>query len=224
MNLIIFDIDGTLTQTSEVDAKCFAQAIKDALGVADINTNWSSYRYSTDSGLIKEIYEEFLQRKPSHGETNAIRDCFVNNLKHEWLKDKALYNPVLGAETIFQQISQLANWHLAIATGGWKQSALFKLDSANIAHAEIPKAYADDHVERIEIINTAIKHAQTRNGINQYQQIIYVGDRLWDKRAAEQLNIGFIGVGSEFSCNNQIFRITDYKNESILLDYLVAMQ
>ena len=29
MNLIIFDIDGALTQTNEIDSTCFAQAIKD---------------------------------------------------------------------------------------------------------------------------------------------------------------------------------------------------
>lgn len=37
MNLIIFDIDGTLTQTNEVDSKCFARAIKDILQIKHIN-------------------------------------------------------------------------------------------------------------------------------------------------------------------------------------------
>lgn len=222
MNLIIFDIDGTLTQTNDVDSKCFAQAIKDALKITDLNTNWPSYKYSTDSGLVKQIYEEFLQREPTDIEINSIREEFVHYLKYEWQNNKKCYVPVLGAAAILHQINQLSNWHLAIATGGWKQSALFKLDSAHIAHENIPKAYADDHIERAEIINIAIQRAQTQNRVNQYQQIIYVGDRLWDKRAAIGLNIGFVGVGAEFLDDDQVFCISDFKGQPTLIDYLAA--
>lgn len=46
--LIIFDIDGTLTNTNESDALCFEMAIKDRLNLAFIDTNWHNYKYSTE--------------------------------------------------------------------------------------------------------------------------------------------------------------------------------
>ena len=40
MNLAIFDIDGTLTESVAVDEVCFVQAFRDVLGIGSINTNW----------------------------------------------------------------------------------------------------------------------------------------------------------------------------------------
>lgn len=222
MNLIIFDIDGTLTQTNDVDSKCFTRAIKETLGIKDLNTEWSDYQHSTDSGLLNEIYAFFLQKTPSDDDINKIRDAFVEHLKQEWITDKNLYAPVLGAENIFQEISTLTNWHIAIATGGWKKSALFKLESAAIPHEELPKAFADDNVDRTEIIKTAIKNSEFLHGINQYKHIVYVGDKHWDEQAATSLNIGFVGVGNEFTkrhLSKHLF-VKDYQDNSMLFNYL----
>lgn len=113
--------------------------------------------------------------------------------------------------------------HIGIATGGWKKSVLFKLDSANIPHTTAPKAYADNHIERSEIIKTTIKHAQTLNDIKQYHQIIYVGDRHWDELAAMQLGIGFIRVGTQIKQKSQSFCIKDYNDSVVFLNYLEAI-
>lgn len=222
MNLIIFDIDGTLTQTNEMDSRCFAQAIKDVLRINSLNTDWSSYRYSTDSGLMKEIYENLFQREPQNHEIDEIRNCFVRYLKQEWQKNTSLISPITGAEKIFQKILNLSNWHIGIATGGWKKSALFKLDSAMIPHALLPKAYADDHIERAEIIKIVIKQSQLLHDVPQYVRIIYVGDKSWDHKAAAQLNIEFIGVGDEFSHlpRAQHFSVKNYEVDSSFLQYL----
>lgn len=227
MNLIIFDIDGTLTQTYTVDTKCFTQAVKDITHIDNLNTNWSSYQYSTDSGLLKEIYATHFQRAPSEDEVNKIRDRFVEYLKDEWLHDKLLYSPVPGAERVFQDIATLANWHIAIATGGWKKSALFKLESATIPHADLPKAFADDHFERTDIIKTAIKNSEFLHGINHYKHIIYVGDKSWDERAATALNLGFVGVGQEFQGSRpqpQRLFIQNYEILTPLLNFLETIQ
>ena len=133
MNLIIFDIDGTLTQT-EMDTKCFAQAIEDVLQIKNLNTDWSSYRYSTEAGILKEIYESFA-KIPTEEEINSIQKLFLTYLNDTLSKNSSLITPVPGANTIFHKIIALKNWSIGIATGGWKISALFKLDSANIPHS-----------------------------------------------------------------------------------------
>jgi len=43
MHLVMFDIDGTLTQTTKVDEECFVRSFKDVFGFADIDTDWSHY-------------------------------------------------------------------------------------------------------------------------------------------------------------------------------------
>lgn len=222
MNLIIFDIDGTLTQTNEVDSSCFAQAIKDTLQIQALNTDWASYQYSTDSGLLNEIYTAALQRLPLETEIQQIKFRFLDYLNAAWLNDKTVYAPVDGAVTLFEQIAALSHWHIALATGGWEPSALFKLTAAGIPYETLSKAFAEDHIERTEIIKTAIKRAKALHTVDHYQRIIYVGDRAWDRRAAHALNIEFIGVGKEFvgeSCSRGLF-VQTYEPHVALLEYL----
>lgn len=198
MNLIIFDIDGTLTNTTEIDAQCFVDAVKEILQISAFNTNWSQYQYSTDSGVLAELYQSLFQRDPTHQEVNIIRHCFIKNLKHAFTQNKMAFAPILGADKIFSMISQLGNWHMGIATGTWKDSALFKLLSAQIEHDRLPKSYADDHFERKEIIKKTVLQAQELHGVAQYDRLIYVGDKDWDYRAAKDLHMEFIGIGAEF--------------------------
>jgi len=39
VNLVIFDIDGTLTATNQVDTRCFAAAFLEVFGT-EISTDW----------------------------------------------------------------------------------------------------------------------------------------------------------------------------------------
>lgn len=55
MRVVIFDIDGTLTQTNGVDAECFTAAVQTVLGLPAIDTDWDSYSHVSDRGIIEEI-------------------------------------------------------------------------------------------------------------------------------------------------------------------------
>ncbi|MBI3191378.1 MAG: hypothetical protein HYZ36_01850 [Pedosphaera parvula] len=53
MHLVIFDIDGTLTETNAVDADCYVRALAEVFGFADVDTDWSTYPHVTDSGGLQ---------------------------------------------------------------------------------------------------------------------------------------------------------------------------
>ena len=63
MDLVIFDVDGTLVDSVGVDDRCFVQAFDDALGIRVAQTNWLEYQYQTDSGLAREIFCQHLGRR-----------------------------------------------------------------------------------------------------------------------------------------------------------------
>ena len=54
MNLAIFDIDGTLTNTNGVDNECFVKALAEAHAITEIDTDWATYPHTTrESALMK---------------------------------------------------------------------------------------------------------------------------------------------------------------------------
>ncbi len=56
--LAIFDVDGTLVQSYELDSECFVAAFNDALGIADVDTDWARYDHVTDPGIAAQIIRE----------------------------------------------------------------------------------------------------------------------------------------------------------------------
>ncbi len=218
--LIIFDIDGTLTNTNHVDSVFYEKAILDTLPLQSIDTCWQSYNYSTDTGIITEIIQSKLNRDPTLNELDSIKAKFFSYLASAFYEDKSQCVAIRGSQIIFEKLFQLG-WDIAIATGGWEKSALLKLEAAKIPHQAIPLAHSDDHIERENIISIAIGRAQVRYNKASYSKIIYVGDRQWDKVAASKLNIEFIGVGDELGAvnNKDFFHIPDF-TESRLEKYL----
>ena len=85
---------------------------------------------------------------------------------------------------------------MAIATGGWRRSARFKLECAGIPHEGLGAAFADDAHPREEIIRIATERAASRSGaeIDALGRRLYVGDGLWDLKAAGSLGIDFLGI------------------------------
>jgi beta-phosphoglucomutase-like phosphatase (HAD superfamily) len=50
MTLLIFDIDGTLTDTKGVDDHCFMSAFQDEYAVELHNIDWANFKNITDLG------------------------------------------------------------------------------------------------------------------------------------------------------------------------------
>jgi hypothetical protein len=83
---------------------------------------------------------------------------------------------------------------VAFATGGWGASASLKLASAGLVVDDLPWANGDDALDRVDILRTAIARAGQKYGWNAFERVVYVGDGVWDVRAAKALGIGFLGV------------------------------
>ena len=81
MKLVVFDLDGTLTQTFAVDGACFFQAFAVAFGIEGIDTDWSNYAHTTDSSVMEEVFVERLGRAPEPSEIITFVRCFVELLE-----------------------------------------------------------------------------------------------------------------------------------------------
>jgi len=195
-NLAIFDIDGTLTKTTQVDDQCFVQSFVDELGITDLDTNWSQYPAVCDSGITQHIFRTHLNRMPSAREIALLQSRFVSLLEQAYERKPHLFIEIPGAGAALQSLRQHPDWAIAIATGGWQVSALFKLNKAGIAVDGLPAAFADHGVTREVILAAALVMARHTYQQQHFARIVYIGDGVWDVRTARQLQLGFLGVAS----------------------------
>ena len=196
MNLAIFDIDGTLTETDHVDDICFLQALAGAHEITDISTDWAAYPHTTDSAILSHIFLERLNREPDEAELQKFKNCFVKSLEEYRAKDSSLFSEIVGASSMLQHLNQETEWRVAIASGAWRVSGELKLGVAGIDVNDYPASFADDGLSREEILRSTIAKAKKRYQQNGFVRIVSIGDGLWDVRTARNLNFPFLGRGS----------------------------
>ena len=100
MNLAIFDIDGTLTNTNNVDEGCFVKAFAEAHSIDDIVTDWAAYPHTTDSGITQHIFQEKFGRSPEETELSKLTSCFVSMLSEYYQSDSASFAEIAGASAV----------------------------------------------------------------------------------------------------------------------------
>ncbi len=191
MTLVIFDIDGTLTQTDQADGDCFVSALADVFGFRDVNTDWSTYRHATDAGILHEIHTARTGRAPGAAEIARFRQRFIERLTEAG--QQTGFAPVPGAAAMLALLAQSPDHRVALATGAWQDSARLKMTGAGLNYHAHPAASSDDALDRETIIRTAVRRAAMQFG--QPTQTLYVGDGVWDARACRNLGLPFIGIG-----------------------------
>jgi phosphoglycolate phosphatase-like HAD superfamily hydrolase len=194
MNLVVFDVDGTLILSTGVDDECFARAIEAAWRISNISTQWDDYEHVTDTGIASELFQKHFGRNPARAEIEALQQEFVNQLASV-LSDTSIPQTA-GVSAVLLQLEQEQRWRAAIATGSWARAIDFKLQAAGLALGSLPMATSDDAFDRAEIIEVAVDRAKERYGQPSWGSIVYVGDGLWDLRAANNLGCGFVGIAS----------------------------
>jgi phosphoglycolate phosphatase-like HAD superfamily hydrolase len=195
MKLVIFDIDGTLTNTSKVDSNCFARTYAELLDVQDLDVHWNSFSHVTDSGITQQLFQQRFHRDPQAAEIQRIHDHFLHLLREQHAADESLFAEIPGASAIVEHLKASPEWAITFATGCWQASARFKMQAAGIDFDGLPAGFAEDGISRETIVQAAIERAHAHYGQQSFDRIVSVGDGTWDVRTAKNLNLDFIGIG-----------------------------
>jgi phosphoglycolate phosphatase-like HAD superfamily hydrolase len=196
VDLAIFDVDGTLTATNDVDSECFIQAIADVLGIFEPDTDWSHYEESTDPGITTQLLMQRFGGLPDPAKLLAVHDQFIQLLKDRLLAAPECYEEVPGAGIALYRLRNERGWAIAIASGAWSRSGRLKLQSAGISPEAFPSVFADEAISREAIIQLAISRALSRYQQTDFGRIVSIGDGAWDVRSAFKLGLPFLGIAS----------------------------
>jgi phosphoglycolate phosphatase-like HAD superfamily hydrolase len=195
MKLVMFDIDGTLTQTYQADETCFVQALREVFGFTDINTDWASYPHCSDSGILEVLFQIRLGRSPLPAEISIFQAHFVSLLTAATVVQP--FNPIAGARDFLCSLTSSSALAVSLASGAWECSARFKLASAGLDFPQIPAAFSDDAHAREAIMQASLVRAAQFHFRDSFDAVIYIGDGVWDARAARNLGFPFIGISYE---------------------------
>ncbi len=199
MHLLLLDIDGTLTDTNDVDTSSFAQAISKIFSIRDISTDWSVYPHATDSGITNYLIREQFGRLPREDELIEMQDCFHSILEDRFLANPSLCKAIPGGPQFLKDAVDQNRCAVAFATGGWETTAKLKLTTASYEFRDTPFGTANDAWDRIDICRAAAKRALSFYDVETFDSTTYVGDGIWDVQAAHFLGYKFVGVGNDQS-------------------------
>lgn len=186
MRVVVFDIDGTLTQTTRVDGRFFKDALRAVFGDVELGS-LTDCADVTDTGILREVCAKHSDREYAAVEAEVYAR-FLSGLETAVKKEPEAFAPVSGAREVFSAVRS-AGWIPAIATGGWRRSAELKLEVARIPTEGVPLATSSEAARRVDIIRRAVAEASS----GAQSEVVYVGDGTWDVRACRELQIGFIG-------------------------------
>jgi phosphoglycolate phosphatase-like HAD superfamily hydrolase len=194
MNLAIFDVDGTLTRTNDIDSLCYVRAVQEELDIDVSGLNWADFTFVTDIGITNQMFLQRFGRLPEIEEIERLQRRLVRLLEEAHGSSPESFAAVAGAVDIIDWLQSQPDWRVGIATGCWQASAQLKLRAARIGVNGIPAAYCEDGQSREEVVRAAIERSRAAAQVQDFERIVSIGDGIWDIATAVQLSLAFVGV------------------------------
>ncbi|WP_299761159.1 HAD family hydrolase [uncultured Dokdonia sp.] len=208
--LYIFDIDGTLTDSIPTYLKVITNVLSD-IGLKDIDTDYDNYLHHTDRYALEYNYERNFGKKAP----DSLRFELDTLLEIELKKQDPVVE-IPGARELLLQF-QDQKIPFAYGTGAFPKATAIKMNDAQIPFIPEVLATSITSVSRVGFVKEAI--TKSKEFYNRdFTKIVAVGDGLWDLKAAQELNIDFLGVGLknkevmlQHGCTDWIENFRNYK-------------
>ncbi len=187
--LFIFDIDGTLTDSVSMYLVSVTKSLQ-SLGITDIDTDYNNYKHHTDSYALRYNYERnFNKEVPNH-----LLDDFETDLVDQMHKFDPVHE-IQGAKSLLE-FFRIHEIPFCFATGALPKPAMLKLDQCELWYDETILATSKTHESREGFVHDAIERAKVFYQKKQFDQIISLGDGVWDLKTAQNLSLDFVGIGA----------------------------
>ncbi|PJZ76387.1 HAD family hydrolase [Leptospira neocaledonica] len=218
--LVVFDIDGTLTDTVSLHRKAFHEVLV-SFGLPGLSSEVKEYKHHTDSHIFKEIYTSYkdgwteeISKKFEEELTRNIKEKFQNGISE-----------ISGAR-IFLEKLRSEGIPFAYATGSFYEPAFLKLEYCGLP-LDAPLATASSFYERESIVQFAMAESHKKYS-KQFSKTICFGDGIWDSKTAQNLGLGFVGISDDPTLLSEwkdreirhVFR--DYSDELSVLSAILS--
>ena len=194
MKLVMFDMDGTLTDGFALEENCYVRAIEQALDLPGVRTDWESYPHTTATYCLDTIVCAARGHPPTPAESRAVQQRMIGLMDDVTHRTGRRTREIPGAAAALRKLQE-RGLAVAIASGDWESTARHKLAAAGIPFEGLPSAFSDAAHARTEIMRTALARAVAHHGGAAFERVVYLGDASWDVRACRELAWPLVCIG-----------------------------
>ena len=195
MQLVLFDIDGTLVNTGRAGADAMNLAFAELYQIANAfaNINMSG---KTDPSILHEAltYHQLLLE---NGALETFHECYLFHLRHTLQQPERPRRLMPGIPDLLEALAARSDVLLGLLTGNLAVGAQLKLESFGIWEYFRIGAYGSDSSDRNALVPVAQGRARTLLGHNiPPAQIVVIGDTPRDIACAQANGARVVAVAT----------------------------
>ncbi|MBI3885096.1 MAG: HAD family hydrolase [Opitutae bacterium] len=194
MKLVIFDMDGTLTDSFAFAENIYVRAFAQAFDLPDVRIDWASFPHTSSSYCLDAVLREHFGRAATPADSRAVTQAALRLMAEIQQNTGRRTRAIPGAAAALRELRR-CGYAVAVASGDWEATARHKFATAEIPLSDLPFAFCEAGHARTEIMRTALARAAAHHGRAGFDRITYIGDAAWDVRACRELGWPLVGIG-----------------------------
>lgn len=194
VQLVLFDIDGTLLHTGGAGVKAFARAFASEFGVND-GTEKLKFAGRTDISLVREFFSH-QQIEPSPGNFERFFRAYIGWLAQ--IIQDCRGGACAGVLEFYEALKSAENPPvIGLLTGNIEQGARIKLGHYNLWDKFVFGAFADDDEDRDRIAAVALRRGSEHIGRPlRGEEVVVIGDTPMDIQCARAIGAKALAVAT----------------------------
>mgnify|MGYP002624546710 CR=1 FL=1 len=211
MQVVLFDIDGTLVRTGGAGSAAFGDALRTEFAIARMAA--VSFEGRTDRGIVREL---FGHHEVEDSEESWERFCrgYLKHLPERLRERKGEVLP--GIAQILAELSQMKNTAVGLLTGNLRAGAQAKLGHYRLWEHFPFGGFGDTHSERNDVAVLAREAIQEAVGHVEPERVWVIGDTPLDIRCARHIGARAVAVGTG---NYTAEQLAEYQPDHALADF-----
>ncbi|HEX4922472.1 MAG TPA: HAD hydrolase-like protein [Bdellovibrionales bacterium] len=194
--LVLFDIDGTLVHGGRLWAECFYASI--AKHFPEMRLYKTSFGGKTDRQIYRELLVKGgLAAEEADRHIDRLKETYLELARREVVRRAHEVKVLPGVNRLIDRLREHADVVLALLTGNLEEGAKAKLGAVGLWEHFRFGAFADDHWDRYQLPEVAVRRARQLEGHEFHRkEIVIVGDTVHDVKCGARLGVRTIAVGT----------------------------
>lgn len=198
MQLLLFDIDGTLVNTGGAGSRAMTRAFSEVCGVSDAFQSFSMAGMTDPLILEKAVAVAESRGLKIKCDYEKVYRAYLDYLQEELESGLMPYHVLPGVSPLLEELKGHREISLGLATGNIAEGARVKLEHGKIAHFFSFGGYGSDHGNRTHVVRQAVRRGSEFVAPARVSRAIVIGDTPRDIIHAKEAGAEVIAVASGF--------------------------